>query len=168
MPKYTSWQHTIGQCWATSASADGHAEIFVSPELGKGQDTRIVGIAAHELVHATVGLEAKHGKLFKRCANAVSLTGRMTATEESLEFETWVRDVVVRKLGPYPAGKLIIAYRKQTTRTLKCECPSCGYLARVTRKWIDEKGAPWCPGEDTGCGQMLCSEETKAELDEAV
>jgi hypothetical protein len=34
---------------------------------------------------------------------------------------------------------------KQTTRLIKCECAECGYLARVTRLWLDTKGAPQCP-----------------------
>jgi len=35
--------------------------------------------------------------------------------------------------------------KKQTTRLVKCECETCGYVARTTRKWLDEKGAPHCP-----------------------
>ena len=34
--------------------------------------------------------------------------------------------------------------KKQTTRQLKCACPTCGYLARVAKKWLDV-GAPICP-----------------------
>lgn len=35
--------------------------------------------------------------------------------------------------------------RRQTCRLLKVECPTCGYIARVTRKWLDARGAPICP-----------------------
>lgn len=31
----------------------------------------------------------------------------------------------------------------QTTRLLRCECPQCGFLARITRRWIDY-GLPEC------------------------
>lgn len=31
------------------------------------------------------------------------------------------------------------------SRLLKCTCPKCGYLARVTRKWIAEAGHLICP-----------------------
>ena len=51
------------------------------------------------------------------------------------------------KLGPYPHASLMINKRegKQTTRLLKVQCPECGYVARVTRKWLDEVGGPLCP-----------------------
>lgn len=34
--------------------------------------------------------------------------------------------------------------RRQTCRLLKVECPTCGYVVRTTRKWLD-RGAPICP-----------------------
>jgi hypothetical protein len=34
---------------------------------------------------------------------------------------------------------------KQKARLLKAECGDCGYTVRVTRKWVDEAGAPHCP-----------------------
>ncbi|MDQ2079513.1 hypothetical protein RA307_04905 [Xanthobacteraceae bacterium Astr-EGSB] len=37
------------------------------------------------------------------------------------------------------------AAERQATRMLKCECLDCGYIVRVTRKWIDAVGAPHCP-----------------------
>lgn len=40
--------------------------------------------------------------------------------------------------------------KKQTTRMLKVQCPACGYLARVTRKWLEEAGTPTCP-----CGERM-------------
>lgn len=38
---------------------------------------------------------------------------------------------------------------KQGTRLLKCECGSCGYVVRVTQKWLDV-GLPVCP-----CGNEM-------------
>jgi hypothetical protein len=147
------WRHSIGQCWAAKASTDKHCEIFVSPELGTAEHTsRIIGVIAHELTHTTVGIEAGHRAPFKRCANAIGLTGRMTATVESDAFIAWVNGVVVPKIGAYPVGKLLLTYRKQTTRMIKCECETCQYPARTTRVWIDAHGAPCCPIH--GHGQM--------------
>lgn len=39
------------------------------------------------------------------------------------------------------------AKKKQSTRLLKCSCQNegCGYTVRITRKWLDELGAPHCP-----------------------
>jgi len=135
----------IGQCWAPAASTDRYSEIFVSPELNDG--ARIMGVLAHELVHATVGCEAGHKAPFKRCAEAIGLTGKMTATTETTEFNEWARGVMAT-IGQYPAGGLITATRKkQTTRLLKCECTDCGYTARVSAKWVAE-GTPICPIDD--------------------
>jgi hypothetical protein len=39
------------------------------------------------------------------------------------------------------------------SRLLKVECEECGYVARVTRKWLDEAGAPFCGYE--GHGRMV-------------
>lgn len=138
----------IGQCWSVEASSDGHAEIFVSPELGeKAGSVKIMGVLAHELAHAIVGTEVGHKAPFKRCAEAVGLTGKMTATEEGPEFTAFA-EAFIAKRGPYPAGTLSLnARKKQGTRLLKCECAECGYTVRVTRRWLDAVGAPWCPVE---------------------
>jgi hypothetical protein len=38
------------------------------------------------------------------------------------------------------------------SRLLKVACPgACGYVARVTRKWLEALGAPLCPG----CEQFM-------------
>lgn len=61
---------------------------------------------------------------------------------------------VVGELGPYPHRAL--EPRLQTrarpdgtqtinTRMIKVTCPSCGYLLRTTRYWLESKGAPVCP-----------------------
>lgn len=35
--------------------------------------------------------------------------------------------------------------KRQSTRMRKVYCPDCKYVARVTRTWLDAKGAPICP-----------------------
>jgi hypothetical protein len=35
--------------------------------------------------------------------------------------------------------------KPQGTRLLKAECGECGYTVRVTKKWLEAKGAPICP-----------------------
>jgi hypothetical protein len=147
-------QHTIGQCWALAASTDKHNEIFVSPEITMpSRSMQILGVLAHELVHATVGNEVGHKKPFKQCATAIGLTGKMTATSEGEEFKVW-GDLLIERLGKFPAGALNKGLRKkQTTRLLKCECGVCGYVARVTAKWVDEVGPPICPTDEQ---PMIC------------
>jgi hypothetical protein len=53
--------------------------------------------------------------------------------------------------------------KKQGTRLIKCECPECGYIARVTAKWLDEAGAPICPTDQISMGG---EDEDEGEGDE--
>ena len=46
----------------------------------------------------------------------------------------------------------------QTTRQLKCSCDKCGYVARVSQKWLTLSGPPICPA----C-QIRLTQEVKAE-----
>jgi hypothetical protein len=140
-PKRAASCGAIGECWATEASSDRHAELFVSPELTEGG--RILDVLAHELVHATVGTAAGHRKPFKQCALKIGLQGPMRSTTASPEFEGWTR-ALMQRIGPYPAGYLTDT-PKQGTRMLKCECATCGYTVRITRKWLTLAGPPICP-----------------------
>lgn len=152
---------TIGQCWASELSGDQHNEVFISPEIGDG--VQIFDIMAHEFVHATVGLKAGHKRPFKTCAEAVGLTGKMTATTGTDEFNTWAREQIER-IGKFPGAALSIAGRKkQTTRLLKCECEDCGYTARITRKWVEEAGTPLCPTDQIS---MVCEAIDEEEGEE--
>lgn len=127
----------IGECWSAIASRDGHFEIFVRPTIET--DSRIADVLTHELVHAAVGLEAKHGKTFKRCATALGLEGKMTATIAGDGWRAWAEPVLA-KLGPMPGAPLTAmttGKKKQSTRLIKCQCDACGFTFRVTRQWID-------------------------------
>lgn len=134
----------IGQCWHTGAAEDGLCQIFITPLMK--HTALVVATLAHELVHAVVGGAAKHGPVFKRCATAIGLTGKMTATVPTTEFVDWVARELVPVIGDYPHAKLTpgMGLKKQSTRMIKCQCEACGFVARTTRKWIDTVGAPLC------------------------
>lgn len=151
----------IGQCWSHEVSTDKYNEIFISPELGtKKGSVRILGVLAHELAHATVGIKAGHKGPFKQCALAIGLEGPMTATTEGPEFKAWA-ERHIDNIGPYPAGAISLDLRKkQSTRLLKCECSDCGYIARVSKKWIESAGAPNCPTDEI---QMICEDNDDDE-----
>jgi hypothetical protein len=140
-PKRAASCGAIGECWSVKASSDRHAELFISPQLTDG--ARIVDVLAHELVHATVGTDAGHGKLFKQCALKIGLVGPMRATTAGAEFVGWA-EALFKRIGPYPAGFLTDT-PKQGTRLIKCECANCGYNVRITRKWLTLAGPPICP-----------------------
>ena len=64
----------IGECWDNSASSDGVNQIFISPCLDDvAGPSGVLSTLVHEVVHAVVGIKAKHGKLFRKCAEAVGL-----------------------------------------------------------------------------------------------
>lgn len=152
----------IGECHASESSADGHFEIFIKPTVEN--DSRIADILTHELVHAAVGLDAGHGAGFKKVAVALGLKGKMTATVASAQWYAWALPIL-KELGPMPYGVLgggqSTAKPKQKTNLLKCECDTCGFIARITRRWIsivEEKNASMhCP--DGGCHGFLQVED---------
>lgn len=138
----------IGECWSSAASDDQVPQVFIHPALNDPE--AVASTVLHELVHAAVGTEAKHGPAFKTPAVALGLVGRMTAT---VPTESLLRRLkpVLKALGPYPHGALRPGTSstgpKQTTRMLKCECGTCGYTVRTTQKWID-LGTPICPVDE--------------------
>jgi hypothetical protein len=52
----------------------------------------------------------------------------------------------------HPATEVMKTKPKQSTRMLKVICLACGYVARITRRWINT-GLPTCP-----CGQVMREE----------
>jgi hypothetical protein len=135
----------IGECWSKECDGEGHCQIFIHPQLDDPLD--IAATVAHELIHAVVGTDAKHGAPFKRVALKIGLQGPMRSTTPSEGFKTKIAPIL-EDLGPLPHSALkgsggSSAPKKQTTRMLKCECQGCGYVVRTTRQWID-LGLPVC------------------------
>lgn len=150
----------IGQCWSPQVAGDALHHLFISPVVS--DVVSVIGTLAHELVHATVGLKAKHGAAFKRAALSVGLEGKMTATTATAklaERATLLPFAYVEiggkheRLGDYPHPTFdprTLTTDKQTTRLIKVACPQDGYTARITRKWLDDLGTPTCP-----CGTLM-------------
>lgn len=138
----------IGQCWASSAAADGVAQLFVSPVLDDA--SRVLDVLAHELVHAVDDCQSGHKGRFAKIAKALGLTGKMTATVAGEDLKVRL-DGIAADLGEYPhaalgAGQGVEGPKKQAARMLKVECAEgSGYKVRMTRQWLDEVGAPICP-----------------------
>lgn len=138
----------IAECHAAVSSKDSHHEIFIRPDQAEPMD--VAALLAHELVHAGVGLDAGHGPAFKRVARALGLEGPMRSTTPGKAFRELAGGILA-EVGPLPHAMLRLrrsisdAPKKQTARMIKAECKECGYLARVTRQWLDNLGAPICP-----------------------
>lgn len=137
----------IGECWPTDCATDGSIAIFVSPLLS--DEVEILGVLVHELVHAVLPTGTGHRAPFKRLATKLGLVGKMTATQIGDELRVRLGEIA-RSLGKLPHAALNpvnLKIKRQSTRLLKAQCPTCGYTVRVTAMWLD-KGNPRCPDGD--------------------
>lgn len=146
---------TIGECWADTATKDGVCEIFIRPSL-QDNGSRIADVLTHELCHAALGWDEGHGKVFRRLATSLGLTGKMTATTAGPAWHSWA-DPIISELGKFPGaqltGELAGGKKKQTTRMIKLTCDGCGWTCRTTRAHIDGHGLLNCPVE--GCDGFI-------------
>jgi hypothetical protein len=153
----------LGECWSKESSTDKKPQIFISPYLDEAaSDTGVLATLVHEVVHAVVGNKEGHNKVFGKCARAVGLEGKLTSTNAGEELVSAMEDWS-KSLGEYPHARLDLLKRptkKQTTRMVKCECGTCGYTVRTSRKWLEETGAPICP-----CNKKSMGFEIPDELD---
>jgi hypothetical protein len=141
-PVVAAARKRIGEAWHPKAAADGVSQVFISPTLV--DPVRCLDVLAHELIHV-VHPDAGHKAPFKRLALAIGLTGKMTATVAGPELEAHLK-AIADTLGAYPHAQLnLSAKKKQSTRLIKAACPGCTYTVRLSQKWIDEAGAPYCP-----------------------
>jgi len=130
-------------------------------------DTCDVGeLIIHEMAHAenhTLGIRdctggRMHNKHFKVMAERLGLLvkprsksvgfGYTELGPDAKAFLTKIafrRDVFLRHRNERVAGP-----KSGGSRMIKCECTGCGYVARITQKWIDV-GLPTCVcGEEMG------------------
>ncbi|MFC9974281.1 SprT-like domain-containing protein [Spirillospora sp. NPDC127200] len=141
---------TIGQCHYRSR--DGKPHVMIHPYLE--DPARVLDVLIHELIHAALGAEAGHKAGFKAVAEALGLTGKMTATTATPELAETLTDMARRGLGPYPHAALQPYVPKQKNRHFKIvcttlECPSSDekgarYQTRTSKKWFESWGAV-CP-----------------------
>lgn len=133
----------LGQCFSPEASAKGNVEIFISPTIA--DHVTVIGVLVHELIHAAVGNDAGHGKVFQTACAKLGMEGKATAALPGAELNRWISEHVFPLLGAYPHATVDFNSRKkQGTRMIKLVCPVSGYTVRTTKKWI-ELGLPLSP-----------------------
>lgn len=140
-------KRTIGQCWFGTAAADGKPQLFISPLLEDPRDPMgVLATLVHEIGHTVVGPDAKHGPKFKKMATKVGLAGKPTSTHAGEDLMARLI-LLADELGDFPHSKIVPvkAPKVQSTRMKKMECEGCGYVARTTKKWLDECGPVICP-----------------------
>jgi hypothetical protein len=144
----------VGECWHGSTSDDGSFEIIIRADIA--DPVEVLGVLAHELIHACLPADAGHGKLYRDAALRLGLEGKMRQAMPGELLKTRLVQIA-EALGDLPHAKLNIERgrdnkrpadqpKKQRTRMLKAECDGvgCGYTVRLTAKWAKELGAN-CP-----------------------
>ena len=146
----------VGECWHSAASSDAHFEIFIRPD--KADPVEVLGILAHELVHAAVPIGSGHGPVYKNVALKIGLEGKMRHAMPGMHLQEKLI-AMAADLGPFPHASIDLQWResaprkKQKTNMLKAWCAGglngegeeegCEYVVRLTRLHA-EKGAPLC------------------------
>lgn len=146
----------IGECWSDKSSATNHVEIFIKPDQVKPMD--VAAIVLHELCHAALGTEAKHGKEFRKLATGLGLEGKMTATHAG-EKAIALLEPLVETLGPYPHSALsgIKKEKKESTspKWKLLRCPECEFKAYQLEEQLSF-GRLKCPSDRV---ELLLKEE---------
>jgi hypothetical protein len=137
----------IGICVSPDCAADGTVHMFICPRLD--DPVKVMETVAHEMVHAIVGLEHKHGGEFRRVATTIGLTGRMTATRASEEMVLRLAPMVT-VLGPYPHKALVRRRKAKPTNGWERyrSVNSDTYKVTVSPIQVEEHGAPRDPWGD--------------------
>lgn len=137
----------IGQCFGKSWTNNGTTHIFISPT--QGDNIAVLAILVHELVHAAVGCEEKHGGKFKTMARALGLEGKLTHTtvsKKSILYPTLSK--ISKKLGKYPHSKMVLKAKPTKDKYVWPRLMSLNfeeYTFQMSPKLIAEYGMPKDP-----------------------
>ena len=157
--------------WENGGGPDKPHSFVEICAFGESDPVQIAGTTLHELAHVISGFEAGHGTGWKdtcrkvglRVAKAAGQSYCMAYFSPDIRFQIAAlkspndgRPIVTRLNGftpkhPRPCGAVIGVRGGKSrgtgsgSRLKKVACGSCGYVARVTAKWIDQAGPPLCP-----------------------
>lgn len=136
----------LGTCFPQHASDNPVSQLFISPV--ESDAVKILATLTHELIHASDDCASGHQGHFAKCARAVGLEGKLTATHAGDSLAESLKDVAAQ-LGEYPHHKLNLSQiKKQKTMNLKMVCDNCDYIMRTTQKWLDTYETFPCPCSD--------------------
>jgi len=128
---------TVGTCHNRASSKAEINEIYISPT--QADSLEVLGILAHELIHAIDDCENGHKGLFRTIAVDIGLTGKMTATTIGDKLKIKLQSIIA-ELGKYPHAEVSTGNKKkQGTRMLKHVCEhDCGASCYQSAKQSDE------------------------------
>lgn len=96
----------VGVCVDPSCSKDGTTHLFVVPTQEVALD--VLGTVAHEMIHAIVGHEHKHGGRFREVALQLEFSPKMTTTAPVPGTPAYAAiEEVLKELGPYPHAAMV-------------------------------------------------------------
>ena len=167
---------TLGQCFSPTCTFDGTIHVVLS--VAHVDAVTTLETLVHELLHAALPDNVKHGAKFKEGMKALGLEGKATATYAAPELRLML-EKIVEELGDYPHKPLKPVERKKSEKaaakkTFKLFCPrkrngdkSCllvektaggDYNVSASRKSL-KLGFPLCP-----CGAEMEMENEDYEL----
>lgn len=142
----------IGQCWDPKVSADGTTHMFICPT--QADPVRVLDILLHEMIHASVGIEAGHKKPFRDVVKTFGLKGKVTATyaEPGTECHTKLAEIA-KALGRYPHAPMrkVEAEKKSKGGSGWVRLMSIndeGYKVVISPKVLEASGFPVDPWGD--------------------
>ena len=125
--------YVAGEAW----QQDGKEAIFINPVMFK-QDKlySLCGTLIHELIHIKIGIEAKHGKMFRQEMVGAGLEGKPA---KSIPSELLIMNLKLMGLPELPELNLqkVKREKKQTTRLILLEC-DCGRKLRGAKTTFEE------------------------------
>ena len=123
----------IGECWPRSRSKAKVNEVFISPRLD--DQVQVVGVLAHELVHAVDDCQNGHKRAFGKIARAVDLIGPLTATTAGDELVAFIKAL---DLPPYPHQSVLMGKSGRSDRSGARVKLTCKTLAMSW--WVSKAG----------------------------
>ena len=155
----------LGQTFDAKQSRDGHAEIFVHPVLSEA--SAVAHVMVKQLLHAAMP-EAGLSRVFQVAAGKLGFQAPFDVPTPTETTRAWI-SALLEELPAYPHARLeataapVLKPAKQTNRYVKTICTHCGYTARLSRKWLNEKGAPLCPDHGRMVIEMPGEDDTGEE-----
>lgn len=135
----------IGECWSPHCTPDATIHVLVSPVLKTADEA--ASTLVHELIHAAIGVERGHDRLFKSAMKAIGLEGKPTATVAGPELQLRLKDIIAQ-LGPYPHQPLEFTdqerKKSEKGRMLKAYCPRHPDFPIRASKKVLEEAMPLC------------------------
>lgn len=138
----------LGDCHASTESADKSMEIFIAPTVDKPR--HVFTVLLSQLCRTTSGA-LSYGTSYNVIATAMGLQGADSGWREFDLLPDYVStySAMIDGLGAYPHAEMSITEIKtQNTRMLKAFCPVCDYTVRLSTKWA-LLGLPTCPLDST-------------------